>query len=48
MKKTDQNLLFEKFRILETIKQDKNRGVYIAEHVFLNKTIFLKTIRKFE
>lgn len=46
MKKTDQKLLFEKFRIIETIKQDSNRAVYIAEHVFLNKTIFLKTINK--
>ena len=46
MKKTNQTLLFEKFRILETIKQDTHRGVYIAEHIFLNKTIFLKTINK--
>jgi serine/threonine protein kinase len=46
MKKTDQNLLFEKFRILETIKQDSYRAIYIAEHIFLNKIIFLKTINK--
>ena len=46
MKKTDKNLFFEKFRILETVKQDTHRGVYIAEHDFLNKTIFLKTINK--
>ncbi|MEJ2052559.1 MAG: serine/threonine protein kinase [Calditrichaceae bacterium] len=46
MSKKDQNLVFEKFRILKTIKQDTNRGVYIAEHIFLNKTIFLKTINK--
>ena len=46
MKQTNQNLLFEKFRILETIKQDSHRSVYIAEHIFLNKKIFLKTINK--
>jgi len=46
MKKSDQNLLFEKFYVLEQLKQDANRGIYIAEHVFLNKTIFLKTINK--
>ena len=46
MKKTDQNLMFEKFRILKTIKQDTYRAVYIAEHIFLGKTIFLKTINK--
>ncbi len=38
--------MFEKFRILKTIKQDSYRAIYIAEHVFLNKRIFLKTINK--
>ena len=46
MKQTNQNLLFEKFRILKTIKQDSHRSIYIAEHIFLNKKIFLKTINK--
>jgi len=43
-KETDKNLLFDKFQIIECIKQDPHSGVYIADHVYLGKKIFLKAI----
>lgn len=36
--------LFNKFEILETLKKDAQAGVYLANHVFLGKTIILKTL----
>ncbi len=38
------NLLFEKFEILECLKKDAHSSVYIANHIYLGKKIFLKTL----
>jgi serine/threonine protein kinase len=38
------NFLFEKFEILECLKKDQHSSVYIANHVYLGKQIFLKTL----
>ena len=37
-------LLFEKFEIETVIKKDEYSAVYLANHVFLGKRIFLKTL----
>ena len=37
-------LLFEKFRIIECLKKDAYNSVYIADHVYLDKKILLKTL----
>lgn len=38
------DILFDKFEIIECIKKLPESAVYIAQHIFLNKKIFLKTI----
>ena len=38
------NILFKKFDIISCIKKDTGSGVYIANHVYLGKKIFLKTL----
>lgn len=38
------NILFEKFEIIETIKKDQSSAVYISNHIYLGKKIFLKLI----
>lgn len=40
----NQNLLFEKFEIIEVLKKDSQSGVYLANHIYLNKKIILKTL----
>lgn len=40
----NQNLLFEKFEIIEVLKKDYQSGVYLANHIYLNKKIILKTL----
>lgn len=40
----NQNILFEKFEIIEVLKKDFPSGVYLANHIYLNKKIILKTI----
>ncbi|MCX8011069.1 MAG: protein kinase, partial [Ignavibacteria bacterium] len=44
MNSKDSKYLFNKFEILETLKKDVQTGVYLANHVFLGKTIILKTL----
>lgn len=36
--------LFEKFEIIETLKKDSQTGVYLANHIYLNKKIILKSL----
>ncbi len=38
------NILFEKFEGLECLKKDAGVAVYIANHIYLGKKIFLKTL----
>ena len=38
------NILFEKFEIIECLKKDAGAGVYIAHHIYLGKKILLKTL----
>ncbi len=40
------NNLFEKFEILTCLKKDGYASVYIANHIYLGKKIFLKTLAK--
>lgn len=40
------NILFEKFDILECIKKDSGVAVYVATHIYLGKTILLKTLNR--
>lgn len=40
----NQNILFEKFEIIEVLKKDSQSGVYLANHIYLNKKIILKTL----
>jgi len=44
MTQVTDNFLFEKFEILECLKKDQNSSVYVANHVYLSKQIFLKTL----
>lgn len=37
-------VLFDKFRIIDTLKKDIYTGVYLAYHVYLDKKIILKTL----
>lgn len=39
-----QNLLFDKFEIVNCLKKDMQSGVYVANHIFLGRTIILKTL----
>lgn len=41
-----EKILFEKFEILQCIKKDFHSCVYIANHIYLGKKIFLKTLAK--
>ncbi|MGB9665007.1 MAG: serine/threonine-protein kinase, partial [Ignavibacteria bacterium] len=36
--------LLEKFEIIETLKKDSQTGVYLANHIYLNKKIILKSL----
>ncbi len=38
------NILFEKFEIIEVLKKDDTAAVYLANHIFLSKKIILKTL----
>lgn len=40
----NEKILFEKFEILDTLKKDLQSGVYLANHIYLNKKIILKTL----
>ena len=46
MASDNKHILFEKFEILSCLKKDTNTGVYIANHIYLNKKILLKTLNK--
>lgn len=37
-------ILFDKFEITEIVKKDDYKGVYIANHLYLGKKIFLKSL----
>ncbi len=40
------DILFEKFQVLSCVKKDSNTGIYIADHIYLGKKIFLKTLNQ--
>lgn len=40
----EEKILFDKFEIIETLKKDAQSGVYLADHIYLNKQIILKTL----
>jgi len=42
--KTQPEILFEKFEIERCVKKDAFSAVYLANHIFLGKRIFLKTL----
>lgn len=44
MKMSESKILFEKFEIIETLKKDSQAGVYLANHIYLNKKIILKSL----
>jgi len=44
MSETKQNILFEKFEIIECFKKDDYTGVYLAKHIYLGKEIILKCL----
>ena len=39
-----QEILFNKFEIIECFKKDEHTGVYLANHIYLNKKIILKVL----
>lgn len=41
----EEKILFDKFEIIETLKKDTQSGVYLANHIYLNKQIILKTLK---
>lgn len=43
-KMSEAKTLFEKFEIIETLKKDSQTGVYLANHIYLNKKIILKSL----
>jgi eukaryotic-like serine/threonine-protein kinase len=44
MAKENRQILFEKFEIIDCMKKDDFSGVYVANHIFLGKRIFLKIL----
>ena len=46
MVREQNKILFEKFEILTCLKKDDYSSVYIANHIYLGKKIFLKTLAK--
>lgn len=40
----DNEILFEKFKIISCIKKNDFSAIYLADHIFLGKKIFLKTL----
>lgn len=44
MNDTSPVVLFDKFRIIDTLKKDMHTGVYLAYHIYLDKEIILKTL----
>ena len=44
MTENQNNIMFDKFEIIECLKKDEYTGVYLARHVYLNKSIILKSL----
>ena len=44
MPENSKNILFDKFEIIECFKKDDYTGVYLAQHIYLNKEIILKCL----
>jgi serine/threonine-protein kinase len=40
----ENNLLFDKFKILSCLKKNQQSSVYLADHIYLGKKIILKTL----
>ena len=46
MSQNKNNILFDKFQIVECLKKDESGSVFRARHLYLNKEIILKTLNK--
>ena len=44
MTHTSNEILFEKFEVIECLKKDTHSSVYLANHIYLGKKIVLKTL----
>ena len=44
MNPSKNEILFKKFEILSCFKKDEHSAVYLANHVFLEKNVFLKVL----
>jgi eukaryotic-like serine/threonine-protein kinase len=44
MSESNSQILFDKFEILECFKKDSFAGVYLANHIYLNKKIIVKVL----
>ncbi|MCB9208046.1 MAG: serine/threonine protein kinase [Ignavibacteriales bacterium] len=44
MSQTNNEILFKKFEILSCYKKDEHSAVYLANHIFLEKKVFLKIL----
>ena len=44
MAHTSNEILFEKFEVIECLKKDTHSSVYLAKHIYLGKEIILKTL----
>jgi len=44
MKENHSEILFKKFEILSCYKKDEYSAVYLANHIFLDKKVFLKVL----
>jgi serine/threonine protein kinase len=44
MVNNQKNILFKKFRVIECLKKDTLSCVYLADHIYLNRKIILKTL----
>jgi eukaryotic-like serine/threonine-protein kinase len=44
MAENQNNIMFDKFEIIECLKKDEYTGVYLARHIYLNKNIILKSL----
>ena len=44
MKESTNEILFKKFKILSCYKKDEHSAVYLANHIYLEKKVFLKVL----
>ena len=44
MNNKNAEILFKKFKIISCYKKNENSAVYLANHIFLDKKVFLKIL----